>query len=66
MYSDWVVFVEDNDNNRNKNFPSRRGQHLIQVQLTCSLPFVTTMKKKKKLNRFYRPGPISMRTNNVF
>ena len=28
-----------------KNIPTRRGQHLIQVQLIHSLPFVTTMKK---------------------
>ena len=30
MYSDWAVFVEDNDN---KNIPSMRGHLLIQVQL---------------------------------
>ena len=41
-----------------KNIPSRRGQHLIQVQLLYSLPFVTTMKKnmtttRKKLDRIF-------------
>ena len=30
-----------------KNIPSREGQVLIQVQLTQSLPFVTTTKKNK-------------------
>ena len=56
MYSDWTVFVEDNDNNRGQNITSWRGQRLIQVQLIYSLPFVTTMKKnttKKKLDRFF-------------
>ena len=30
-----------------KNIPPRKGQHLIQVQLMYSIPFVTTMKKKR-------------------
>ena len=35
-----------------KNIPTRRGQHLIQVQSIYSLPFVTTTKKNTTTKAF--------------
>ena len=77
MYSDWAVFVEDNNNNRGQKYPHLGGggagfnQVLIQAQLIQSLPFVTTMKKNttttKILDRIFNAvGPGLPRNYNDF
>ena len=48
MYSDWAVFAEDNDNDRGQKYPFLERTAFNPGSINIySLPFATTMKKKK-------------------